>query len=217
MTNSRMNPKVEEFLSKAKKWKEEFEKLRNIVLDCELTEEFKWMHPCYTFEKKNIVLIHGFKEYCALLFHKGALLQDAHGILIQQTENVQAARQIRFTNVQEIVEMETILKAYIYEAIEVEKAGLEVNFKKNTEFIIPEELQNKFDEIPALKTAFEALTPGRQRAYILYFSQPKQSKTRESRVEKCMQKILNGKGLNDCTCGLSQKQPSCDGSHKYIR
>ncbi|MFY0546398.1 YdeI/OmpD-associated family protein [Brevibacillus sp. H7] len=197
MTNSRMNPKVDEFISKAKKWKEEYEKLRNIVLDCELTEEFKWMHPCYTFEKKNIVLIHGFKEYCALLFHKGALLQDAHGILIQQTENVQAARQIRFTNVQEIVEMEPILKAYIYEAIEVEKAGLEVNFKKNSEFIIPEELQNKFDEIPALKSAFEALTPGRQRAYILYFSEPKKSKTRESRVEKCMQQILNGKGLND--------------------
>jgi len=197
MTNSRMNPKVDEFLSKAKKWKEEYEKLRNIVLDCELTEEFKWMHPCYTFERKNIVLIHGFKEYCALLFHKGALLQDAHGILIQQTENVQAARQIRFTNVQEIVEMATILKAYIYEAIEVEKAGLEVNFKSNSEFIIPEEFQNKFDEIPALKTAFEALTPGRQRAYILYFSEPKQSKTRESRVEKCRQQILNGKGLND--------------------
>ncbi|KRF61887.1 hypothetical protein ASG99_24705 [Bacillus sp. Soil768D1] len=197
MTNSRMNPKVDDFLSKANKWKEEYEKLRNIVLDCELTEEFKWMHPCYTFEKKNIVLIHGFKEYCALLFHKGALLQDTHGILIQQTENVQAARQIRFTNVQEIVEMETILNAYIYEAIEVEKAGLKVNFKKTTEFIIPEEFQNKFDEIPALKTAFEALTPGRQRAYIRYFSEPKQSKTRVSRVEKCMQQILNGKGLND--------------------
>ncbi|WHY59225.1 YdeI/OmpD-associated family protein [Peribacillus simplex] len=197
MTNSRMNPKVDEFLSKAKKWQEEYETLRNIVLDCELTEEFKWMHPCYTFEKKNIVLIHGFKEYCALLFHKGALLQDAHGILIQQTENVQGARQIRFTNVQEIVATESILKAYIHEAIEVEKAGLEVNFKKNDEFIIPEELHNKFDEIPALKTAFEALTPGRQRAYILHFSQPKQSKTRESRVEKCMQKILNGKGLKD--------------------
>ncbi len=194
---SRMNPKVDEFLSKAKKWKEEYEKLRNIVLDCELTEEFKWMHPCYTFEKKNIVLIHGFKEYCALLFFKGALLHDAHDILIQQTENVQAGRQIRFTNVREIVAMETILKAYIHEAIEVEKAGLKVNFKKNTEFIIPEELQNKFDEIPALKTAFEALTPGRQRAYILYFSEPKQSKTRESRVEKCIQRILNGKGLND--------------------
>ncbi|TDL92240.1 hypothetical protein E2R55_04090 [Vibrio vulnificus] len=197
MTKSRTNPKVDEFLGKAKKWKEEFETLRNIVLDCELTEEFKWMHPCYTFENKNIVLIHGFKEYCALLFHKGALLQDAHGILIQQTENVQGARQIRFTNVQEIVATESILKAYIHEAIEVEKAGLEVDFKKNEEFIIPEELHNKFDDIPALKTAFEALTPGRQRAYILYFSQAKQSKTRESRVEKCMQKILDGKGLKD--------------------
>lgn len=197
MTNSRMNPKVDEYLSKAKKWKEEFEKLRMIILDCKLTEELKWGVPCYTFQKGNIVLIHGFKEYCAILFIKGVLLHDAHGILIQQTENVQAARQIRFTNIREIVEMETILKAYIYEAIEVEKSGLEVNFKKNTEFIIPEEFQNKFDENPALKTAFEALTPGRQRAYILYFSEPKQSKTRESRVEKCMQQILNGKGLND--------------------
>ncbi|MDK8180224.1 YdeI family protein [Paenibacillus sp. UMB4589-SE434] len=195
MTNSRMNPKVDGFLSKAKKWKEEYGELRNIVLNSGLTEEFKWMHPCYTFEKKNIVLIHGFKEYCALLFHKGALLRDAHGILIQQTENVQAARQIRFTNLQEIVEMKAILKAYIHEAIEVEQAGLEVNF--TTEFVIPEELQNKFDEIPVLKTAFEALTPGRQRAYILHFSGPKQSKTRESRVEKCTQQILNGKGLND--------------------
>ncbi|WLD92306.1 YdeI family protein [Alkalihalobacillus sp. AL-G] len=195
MTNSKMNRKVDGFLRKAKKWKGEFETLRNIVLDCELTEEFKWMHPCYTFENKNIVLIHGFKEYCALLFHKGALFKDPHGILIQQTENVQAARQIRFTNVQEIVEMEPILKAYINEAIEVEKAGLEVKMK--TELTIPEELQNKFDEVPTLKTAFEALTPGRQRAYILYFSKAKQSKTRESRVEKYMQKILNGKGLND--------------------
>lgn len=197
MSNSRTNPKVDEFLSKATKWKEEYEKLRNICLDFELTEEFKWKHPCYTFNSKNIVLIHGFKEYCALLFHKGALIKDDHGILIQQTENVQAARQIRFTNVQEIVEMETILKAYIHEAIEVEKAGLEVDFKKDTEYKIPEELQSKFDEIPALKAAFEALTPGRQRAYILYFSQAKQSKTRESRIEKYMEKILNGQGLKD--------------------
>ncbi|AXC51820.1 YdeI family protein [Bacillus subtilis] len=197
MTNSRTNPKVDEFLSKAKKWKEEFEKLRTIILDCELTEDFKWMHPCYTYNNKNVVLIHGFKEYCALLFHKGALLQDAHGILIQQTENVQAARQIRFTNVQEINELENILKAYIHEAIEVEKAGLKVDVNKNIELNIPEELQNKFDEIPALKTAFEALTPGRQRAYTLYFSQAKQSKTRESRVEKYVQKILDGKGLKD--------------------
>jgi uncharacterized protein YdeI (YjbR/CyaY-like superfamily) len=192
-----MNPKVDEFLSKAKKWQEEFEKLRMIILDCQLTEELKWGVPCYTFQKNNIVLIHGFKEYCALLFIKGALLHDTHSILIKQTENVQAGRQIRFTNVQEIVAMETILKAYINEAIEVEKSGLEVNYKKNTEFTIPEELQNKFDEIPALKTAFEALTPGRQRAYIFYFSEPKQSKTRESRVEKYRQQILNGKGLND--------------------
>lgn len=197
MTNSKMNPKVDEFLTKAKKWKGEYETLRKIVLDCELTEDFKWMNPCYTFEKKNIVLIHGFKEYCALLFPKGALLQDSHGILIQQTENVQGARQIRFTNMQEIAEKEAILKAYIYEAIEVEKAGLKVEVKKPEELIIPEELQHKFDEIPALKAAFTTLTPGRQRAYILYFSAAKQSKTRQSRVEKCIPNILNGKGLND--------------------
>ncbi len=192
-----MNPKVDEFLTKAKKWKEEYETLRKIVLDCELTEDFKWMNPCYTFEKKNIVLIHGFKEYCALLFPKGSLLQDSHGILIQQTENVQGARQIRFTNVQEIAEKEAVLKAYIYEAIEVEKAGLKVKAKKPEELIIPEELQHKFDEIPALKDAFTTLTPGRQRAYILHFSAAKQSKTRASRVEKCIPNILNGKGLND--------------------
>lgn len=192
-----MNPKVDVYLSKAEKWQEEFEKLRMITLDCQLTEEFKWGVPCYTFQNRNIALLHGFKEYCALLFFKGALLNDANGILITQTENMQAARQIRFTNVREIVEMEPILKSYIYEAIEVEKAGLKVSFKKTKEFIIPEEFQNKLDEIPALKTAFDALTPGRQRAYILYFSAPKQSKTRESRVEKCMQQIFNGKGLDD--------------------
>ena len=194
---NRMNPKVDWFFTKATAWQEEFEKLRKLVLDCGLTEELKWGVPCYTFQKSNIVLIHAFKEYCALLFFKGALLNDPNGILIQQTKNVQAGRQIRFTNVREIVRMKPILKAYIYEAIEVEKAGLKVNFKKTTEFKIPEEFQNKLDEIPALKTAFYALTPGRQRAYILHFSQPKQSKTRESRVEKCMQQILNGKGLND--------------------
>ncbi|MBR8658854.1 YdeI family protein [Brevibacillus sp. NL20B1] len=197
MTSSSMNPKVDEFIRNATKWKAEFEALRNIVLDCGLTEDFKWMHPCYTYENKNVVLIHGFKEYCALLFHKGALLQDTHGILIRQTEHVQAARQIRFTNVQEIIEMEPILKAYIHEAIEVEKAGLKVDGSKKAELTIPEELQKKFAEMPALKTAFEALTPGRQRAYILYFSKPKQSKTRESRIEKYVQHILNGKGLND--------------------
>ena len=192
-----MNPKVDWYFNKEKKWQKEIETLRMIVLDCGLTEELKWGCPCYTFDKHNIVLIHVFKEYCALLFFKGALLKDPNGILIQQTENVQAARQIRFTNVQEIVKMEPILKAYIYEAIEVEKAGLKVDFKKTTEFIIPEEFQNKLDKIPALKTAFDALTPGRQRAYILYFSAPKQSKTRESRVEKSTRQILDGKGLND--------------------
>ncbi len=194
---NRMNPKVDFYFNKAKKWQEEFEKLRMIILDCGLTEELKWGVPCYTFEKRNIVLIHGFKEYCALLFVKGALLNDAKDILITQTKNTQAARQIRFTNVRKIVKMKPILKAYIYEAIEVEKAGLKVNFKKTTEFIIPEEFQDKLHEIPALKTAFDALTPGRQRAYVLYFSAPKQSKTRESRVEKCVQQILSGKGLND--------------------
>lgn len=193
----RTNPKVDFFFNKAKKWQEEYKKLRTSVLECGLTEEKKWGVPCYTFQKRNIVLIHGFKDYCALLFHKGVLLNDTNGILIQQTENVQAARQIRFTNIQEITKLETILKAYIYGAIDVEKAGLKVEFKKASEFLIPEEFQNKLDENSRLETAFYELTPGRQRAYILYFSAPKQSKTRESRVEKCMQQILGGKGLND--------------------
>jgi uncharacterized protein YdeI (YjbR/CyaY-like superfamily) len=192
-----MNPKVDFFFREAKQWQEEYKKLRMIILDCGLTEEYKWMHPCYTFQESNIVLIHGFKEYCAILFIKGALLKDANGVLIQQTENVQAGRQIRFTNVREIVEMEPILKAYIHEAIEVEKAGLKVNYKKAAEFIIPEEFIDKLEEVPGLQDAFDALTPGRQRAYILYFSAPKQSKTRESRIEKYMPQILNGKGLND--------------------
>jgi uncharacterized protein YdeI (YjbR/CyaY-like superfamily) len=192
-----MNPKVDAYLSRAKRWRDEFEKLRMIILESGLTEELKWGVPCYTFEKTNIVLIHGFKEYCALLFFKGALLKDREGILIRQTATVQAARQIRFTNVREIVKMKPILKAYVYEAIEIEKAGLKVAFKKTSEFKMPEEFQNKLNKLPALKTAFYSLTPGRQRAYILYFSQARQSKTRESRVEKCMPQILNGKGLND--------------------
>jgi uncharacterized protein YdeI (YjbR/CyaY-like superfamily) len=191
------NPKVDFYFSNAKKWHEELKNLRTIVLDCQLTEELKWGAPCYTFQKNNIVLIHVFKEYCALLFFKGALLNDADGILVQQTKNVQSGRQIRFTDVREIIEMETIVKAYIHEAIKVERAGLKVEFKKTAEFVIPEELQKKLDENPVLKTAFDALTPGRQRAYILHFSAPKQSETRESRIEKCMQQILNGKGLND--------------------
>jgi uncharacterized protein YdeI (YjbR/CyaY-like superfamily) len=192
-----MNPKVDFYFNNAKKWQNELNKLRLIILDCSLSEELKWGVPCYTFQQKNIVIIHAFKEYCAILFVKGALLKDAKRILIQQTENVQAGRQIRFTHVGEIVEIEPMLKTYIYEAIEVEKAGLKVDFKKNTELLFPEEFQQKLDESTALKTAFNALTPGRQRAYNLYFSSPKQSKTRILRVEKCLQQILNGKGLND--------------------
>ena len=192
-----MNPKVDEFLKKATKWRDEFKKLRKVCVDCGLTEELKWGKPCYTYHGSNIALIHGFKEYCALLFFKGALLKDLKGLLVQQTENVQAARQIRFTNVREIVEMEPILKAYIEEAIKVEKAGLEVNYKKTSQFAVPEEFQNRLDESPVVKTAFAALTPGRQRGYLLYFSGAKQSATREARIEKCMPQILNGKGLND--------------------
>lgn len=191
------NPKVDGFFRKAKQWRKEFEKLRTICLHCGLTEELKWGKPCYSYQESNIVLIHGFKEYCALLFFKGALLKDREGVLIQQTENVQAARQIRFINVREIVERERTLKAYIKEAIEAEKTGLEVSYKKTSEFAIPEEFQNRLDGSPALKKAFMALTPGRQRGYILYFSAAKQSKTREARVEKCLEQILNGKGLND--------------------
>lgn len=191
------SPKVDGFLRRNKRWQEEFEKLRTILLDCGLTEEMKWGQPCYTFENSNVVLMHGFKEYCALLFFKGALLKDPEGILVQQTKNVQSARQIRFTDVREIVKMKTVLKTYVKEAIAVEKAGLKVNFKKTPEFTVPEEFQSKLAEVPALKKAFNGLTPGRQRAYLLYFSAPKQSRTRESRVEKCMQQILNGKGLDD--------------------
>lgn len=192
-----MNPKVDSFLGKAGKWQEEMTQLRGILLDSELTEDFKWGKPCYTLDGNNIVLIHGFKNYCALLFHKGSLLSDAAGILVAQTKNTQATRQIRFTDVDEIAEMEHIIKAYIQEAIKVEKAGLEVDYKETSEFDFPEELQNKFDDDPALKAAFEALTPGRQRGYLLHFSGAKQSKTRKSRIEKNIQKILDGKGFND--------------------
>jgi uncharacterized protein YdeI (YjbR/CyaY-like superfamily) len=192
-----MNPKVDWFFNKATSWQKEYLALRSIVLDCGLTEELKWGVPCYTFQKSNIVLIHGFKEYCALLFHKGALLKDEHNLLIQQTENVQSARQIRFKNLNEIVENETILKAYIYEAMEVEKEGLKVEFKKTGNYNIPEEFKKRLDENQNLKTAFNNLTPGRQRGYLLYFSQAKQSKTREARIDKFLEKILNGKGLDD--------------------
>jgi uncharacterized protein YdeI (YjbR/CyaY-like superfamily) len=192
-----INHNIDWFFNKAAKWQKEIEQLRKIVLDCGLTEELKWGCPCYTFEGRNIVLIHVFKEYCALLFFKGALLNDPYAILVQQTENVQAARQLRFSNLKEIVKIASKIKSYIYEAIEVEKAGLKVPLKKTRDFTIPEEFQKKLDEMPSLKTAFEALTPGRQRAYIFYFSQPKQSKTREARIEKYIDKIFEGKGLDD--------------------
>ena len=192
-----MNPTVDAFLSRAKKWRQEFEKLRAIVLGCGLREELKWGQPCYTLEGKNIVLMHGFKGYCALLFFKGALLNDTRGILIQQTENVQSARQIRFTNVREIVKLERTLKEYIFEAVEVERAGLKVKLKKTSEYKVPEEFQAELKANPALKAAFQALTPGRQRAYLFYFSQAKQSKTRTARVEKYVPQILDGKGLSD--------------------
>ncbi|TGK24080.1 hypothetical protein EHQ05_14120 [Leptospira yasudae] len=192
-----MNAKVDAFLAKTKQWKKEFEQLRAIILECGLTEEFKWGNPCYTIGKGNVVLIHGFKEYCALLFFKGALLKDPKGILVIQSENVQSARQIRFTNVQEIVKKKSVLKTYVKEAAEVEKAGLKVDFKKTKDFKIPDEFLNPLEDNPALKAAFDALTPGRQRGYLLHFAAPKQSKTRESRVEKCIPLILKGKGLND--------------------
>ncbi|MCO4294434.1 YdeI family protein [Solitalea sp. MAHUQ-68] len=192
-----MNPKVDFFFNKAEQWQQELDKLRMIVLDCGLNEELKWGCPCYTLQNDNIVLIHAFKEYCAILFFKGALLSDPHNMLIQQSQNVQAARQMRFTSLIEIIEKESFIKSYIHQAIEVERAGLKVDFKKTSEYSVPEEFQQKLDSMPDLKEAFEALTPGRQRGYLLHFSQAKQSKTREARIEKYMQHILNGKGLDD--------------------
>jgi uncharacterized protein YdeI (YjbR/CyaY-like superfamily) len=192
-----MNPKVDWFFNKAGKWQEAYEQLRMLILDCGLTEELKWGHPCYAYQKKNVVLMHGFKEYCALLFMKGALLKDPKGILIQQTENVQMARQVRFTSTREIIRLAPTLKAYIKEAIQLEKSGVKMSLKKTRDFPVAEEFQKKLDKIPALKTAFESLTPGRQRGYLLYFSSAKQSKTREERVEKYIPKILKGKGIDD--------------------
>ncbi|WP_215223830.1 YdeI/OmpD-associated family protein [Echinicola shivajiensis] len=192
-----MNPKVNFFFDNDTRWKDEFNQLRRIVLDCGLTEELKWGKPCYTYKNKNILLIHGFKEYCALLFHKGALLKNEENLLIRQTDNVQAARQLRFTSSEEIIKLAPSIKAYIYEAIEVEKAGINVELKKTDEYEVPEELQKKLEESPDFRAAFQALTPGRQRGYLLYFSQAKQAKTRIARIEKYMPKILEGKGYND--------------------
>jgi uncharacterized protein YdeI (YjbR/CyaY-like superfamily) len=213
---SKINPKIDEFLSNATQWREEMEHLRMMLLDCQLTEELKWRQPCYTFQENNIIIIGAYKDGCVLSFLKGALLSDPNGILAKPGENTQSARVARFTSVREIIELEPVLKAYILEAIEVEKSGLKVEYKKNTELDFSEELQQKLNENDDFKTAFEALTPGRQRAYNMHFSEAKQSKTREARIEKYIPQILSGKGINDCTCGLSKKMPYCDGSHKYV-
>lgn len=211
-----MNPAIDTYMEELTQWREEMKYMRKIVLECNLLEEQKWGQPCYCLGTKNILLIHGFKDYCALLFMKGSLLSDTHKLLIQQTENVQAGRQIRFNCLQEIIELEPVLKAYIFEAIEVEKAGVKVPMKKHEDFIVPEELTAKFAELPELKEAFYALTPGRQRAYILHFSGSKNSATRIARIDKYIPRILNGKGITDCTCGLSKRMPNCDGSHKQL-
>ena len=210
-----MNPKVDAYLSKIKNWQEELEKLRSILLDCQLIEELKWRSPCYTFQNTNIIILGNFKEYCTLSFFKGVLLNDANHILIAPGENSQSVRLIKFTNISQIIKLEPIIKAYIYEAIEIEKAGLKVDLKQSTNLTFPDEFQKKLDSIPALKKAFDALTPGRKRAYNLHFSSAKQSKTREARIKNYIPKILDGIGINDCTCGLSKKHPYCDGSHKH--
>lgn len=211
-----MNQNVNNYLNSLKKWRDELTELRKIILDCRLTEDFKWMHPCYTYNDKNIVLIHEFKAYCAILFHKGALLKDPENILVQQTENTQSARQIRFKERLEIVELTPIIKAYIKEAIEVEKSGLKIAKKKISEFKMPKELEQIFKHNPEFENAFKSLTGGRQRGYLLHFSKPKQSKTIISRIEKNRNRIFHGKGLNDCICGLSKRMPNCDGSHKQL-
>lgn len=212
---NKINPKVDDYLNESPNWREELEQLRMIVLDCGLTEALKWGVPCYTFEKKNVILLGRFKEYCVISFVKGALLEDKHGILLQQTENSQSVRIVKFDNFQTIIELEDVLKSYIYEAIEVEKAGLKVSYKAAQDFDMPTELQDKMNEMPEFKKAFYALTEGRQKGYLLHFAAAKQSKTRAARIEKYTKRILKGKGITDCVCGLSKKMPSCDGSHKF--
>jgi uncharacterized protein YdeI (YjbR/CyaY-like superfamily) len=211
-----MNQEVNNYLNNLKKWKEELTKIREIILDLGLNEEFKWMHPCYTENGKNIILIHEFKDYCAILFHKGVLLKDSENILIQQTKNVQSARQMRFTDLPEISELEPIIKQYIKEAIRIEKSGVKIKKKKTSDFEIPDELEQKFKEKPNFEKAFKNLTAGRQRGYLLHFTKPKQSETKTSRIEKNTKRIFDGFGLNDCTCGLSKRKPNCDGSHKEL-
>jgi len=211
-----MNPKVDDYLSNTTKFQKELELLRSIVLDCGLIEELKWGTPCYMFQKTNMILLGAFKDSCIISFLKGALLSDTENLLVKAGENTQAARIIKFTNVKDIVKIKSTLRTYIFEAVEIEKAGLKVEPKKHSEYNVPEELNNQFKQKPDFKKAFKALTPGRQRGYLLYFSDSKQSKTREARIEKYTQRIMSGKGINDCVCGLSKKMPGCDGSHKYI-
>jgi uncharacterized protein YdeI (YjbR/CyaY-like superfamily) len=211
-----MNPKVDDFLEKSTKWQEELKRLRNIILECGLTEELKWGHPCYTFNNTNVIMLGGFKNHCFISFLKGSLLYDAENLLKKPGENTQSGRIISFTEGQKITDLTQILKAYIYEAIEVEKAGLKVESDNKTELVFPDELRQKFESDSAFESAFKALTLGRQRAYNIYFSGAKQSKSRASRIENYTQRILNGKGFNDCTCGLSKRMPNCDGSHKYL-
>ncbi|TDU39783.1 uncharacterized protein YdeI (YjbR/CyaY-like superfamily) [Gelidibacter sediminis] len=211
-----MNQDVSRFLNTLKTWKDELHTLHEIILECGLEAEFKWMHPCYTNHGKNIVLIHGFKAYCALLFPKGALLKDTEQLLVQQTKNVQSGRQIRFTHLSEIKDLKPILKQYINEAISIEKSGLRVTKIKISDHDLPLELQQEFESDANFKNAFYALTPGRQRGYLLHFNAPKQSKTKQSRIKKNKMRIMDGYGFNDCTCGLSQRPPNCDGSHKQL-
>lgn len=212
-----MNPKVDTFLNNLTSWQPELSRLCELIIDCGLTEDYKWMHPCYTYNSKNIVLIHGFKEYCGLLFYKGALLKDPYDVLVQQTENTQSARQIRFTSLSEIEDLRRTIKEYIFEAIEVEKAGLKIKKKETADFDMPEELSEKFNELPDFEKAFKKLTLGRQRGYLLNFSKPKQVNTRKSQIERNIERILDGYGIHDCTCGLSKRKPNCDGSHKQIK
>ncbi|GIZ10093.1 DUF1801 domain-containing protein [Flavobacterium sp. UMI-01] len=212
-----MNPKVDVFLSDVSKWKQEIEQLRRILLDCQLEEEFKWKQPCYTFKGSNVVLIGNFKDYCVLSFFKGVLLEDTANLLVAPGENSQSTRMIKFKDLDEILVNEAVLKTYIFQAIEIEKAGLKVENKGNQGLEFAQELLSKFEEYPDFKAAFESLTPGRQRGYCLFFNAAKQSSTRVARIEKYFQQILDGKGINDCTCGLSKKYPLCDGSHKNIR
>jgi uncharacterized protein YdeI (YjbR/CyaY-like superfamily) len=212
-----MNPKVDAYFSKLKQWQEELEQLRSIILDCGLTEELKWGSPCYTYDEKNVVILGGFKNNCVISFLKGVLLSDTDKLLVAPGENSQSARIIRFTNVKEIVKLKKTIKAYIYEAVEVDKVGLKVDMEKSKNFELPNELLSKFKTQPKLKNAFQSLTPGRQRAYVMFFSDSKNSNTREARIEKYTKRILDGKGMNDCVCGLSKKMPGCDGSHKFLK